>query len=189
MAERDACHRLSGHIQLDDAYLGGENPGGKPGRGSENKVPFVAAVSLDDQMRPRYVRLTPIPGFTLSAIAAWAKDNLAPGASVSSDGLACVGAVSQAACTHHPVVVGQRKPRELPKFKWINTILGNLKTAFARTHHAFGYAKYAASYLAAFAYRFNRRFDLHSLTGRLLVDLAGSQPKPLRWIRSAEVHA
>ena len=29
---------------IDDAYLGGERPDGKAGRGSENKVPIVAAV-------------------------------------------------------------------------------------------------------------------------------------------------
>jgi len=45
MAERDGVHRLEGTVQLDDAYLGGERTGGKVGRGSENKVPFVAAVS------------------------------------------------------------------------------------------------------------------------------------------------
>ena len=31
-------------VEIDDAYLGGERSGGKVGRGSENKVPFVAAV-------------------------------------------------------------------------------------------------------------------------------------------------
>jgi hypothetical protein len=42
-------------VQLDDAYLGGERSGGKPGRGSENKVPFVAAVSMNDVGRPLVV--------------------------------------------------------------------------------------------------------------------------------------
>ena len=45
MACQDATYRLSGVVPLDDAYLGGERTGGKAGRGSENKVPFVAAVS------------------------------------------------------------------------------------------------------------------------------------------------
>ena len=44
MVQQDAAHRLDGLVQLDDAYLGGERTGGKAGRGSENKVPFVAAV-------------------------------------------------------------------------------------------------------------------------------------------------
>jgi len=42
MSERDANYTLSGRIDIDDAYLGGELSGGKAGRGSENKVPFVA---------------------------------------------------------------------------------------------------------------------------------------------------
>ena len=38
MFEREETTKLSGRVELDDAYLGGENPGGKAGRGSENKV-------------------------------------------------------------------------------------------------------------------------------------------------------
>ena len=49
MAEREDHYLLSGHVQIDDAYLGGERCGGKAGRGSENKIPFVAAVSVDDE--------------------------------------------------------------------------------------------------------------------------------------------
>jgi transposase-like protein len=41
MSRQEAARLLSGAVQLDDAYLGGERSGGKPGRGSENKVPFV----------------------------------------------------------------------------------------------------------------------------------------------------
>ena len=43
MAQRDAEHRLNGAVQFDDVYLGGERAGGKTGRGSENRIPFVAA--------------------------------------------------------------------------------------------------------------------------------------------------
>jgi hypothetical protein len=47
MAGQEAAYLLDGTVQLDDAYLGGERSGGKAGRGSEKKVPFVAALSLD----------------------------------------------------------------------------------------------------------------------------------------------
>ena len=47
MFERAQTTRLSGRIEVDDAYLGGELPGGKAGRGSENKVPFIAAVQTN----------------------------------------------------------------------------------------------------------------------------------------------
>jgi len=44
MSEREEAYVLQGKVQIDDAYLGGEFPGGKAGRGSENNVPIVAAV-------------------------------------------------------------------------------------------------------------------------------------------------
>ena len=131
MADREARYLLEGKIQVDDAYLGGERTGGKVGRGSENKVAFVAAVSLNEADRPLRVRLTPVPGFTLKAVAAWAKEHLAPGSAVFSDGLACFGAVTEAGCSHQPTVIAGRKPKEVPEFKWINTVLSNLKTTLS----------------------------------------------------------
>ncbi|MGD3047163.1 transposase, partial [Xanthomonas oryzae] len=47
MAEREATRPLSGFVQIDAAYLGGERNGGKAGRGSENKQPFLIAVQTD----------------------------------------------------------------------------------------------------------------------------------------------
>jgi len=34
MLERDATKRLTGRVEIDDAYLGGERAGGKRGRGA-----------------------------------------------------------------------------------------------------------------------------------------------------------
>lgn len=183
MAERESQHRLDGTVQLDDAYLGGERSGGKAGRGSENKVPFVAAVSVDDQGHPQYVKLAPVSGFTLEAVGQWAQAALMPGARVVSDGLGCFAAVTSAGCLHTPIVVGQRKPRELPEFTWVNTVLGNLKTTLSGAFHAFKYPKYASSYLAAFAYRFNRRFDLRGLVARLIIDVSRCKPRAQRVVR------
>lgn len=176
MAEQDGKHRLGGAIQLDDAYLGGERAGGKVGRGSENKVPFVAAVSLNDDGHPMYLKLHLVRGFTLTSIGNWAKANLLPDSEVLSDGLPCFAAVADAGCLHRPMVVGALKPRDLPEFKWVNTVLGNLKTTLAGAFHALNYSKYAGNYLAAFAYRFNRRFDLRGLVARLIVDVARCKP-------------
>jgi hypothetical protein len=153
MTEREERYVLEGNVQVDDAYLGGERNGGKVGRGSENKVPFVAAVSLSDEGHPLRMKLTPVAGFTLKAIAHWAKDHLTPGSTVFSDGLACFSAVTAAACRHEPTVVAGRKPRDLPEFQWINTVLGNLKTSLSGTYHGFRFGKYAERYLAAFSYR------------------------------------
>jgi len=188
MAEREQRYVLEGQVQVDDAYLGGERSGGKVGRGSENKVPFVAAVSLSDEGHPLRTKLTLVPGFSLKAIEQWAKSCLAPGSTVFSDGLACFSAVTAAGCAHQPTVVAGRKPNDLPEFQWINTVLGNLKTSLTGSYHAFDFRKYAARYLAAFTYRFNRRFDLRTLHKRLLVAAAHCAPHPQREIRIADVH-
>lgn len=188
MVTREAGHVLDGRVQVDDAYLGGERSGGKAGRGSENKVPFVAAVSLNDDGHPLYVRLSPVAGFSREAIAQWAQATLAPGSTVVSDGLACFAAVTTAGCTHQPTVVAGRKPQDVPEFHWINTVLGNLKTSLSGSYHAFGFRKYATRYLAAFSYRFNRRFDLRALPTRLLIAAVRCTPQPQRVIRMAELH-
>jgi len=183
MADRDTGHKLNGDIQVDDAYLGGELPGGKAGRGSENKVPFVAAVSLNAEGHPHQAKLTPVTAFTL---VAWAKTHLSPGSRVISDGLACFGAVTEASCHHQPTVTAGRRPKDLPEFLWVNTILGNLKTSLSGTHHAFHFAKYAFRYLAAFTYRFNRRFNLKTLPQRLLAAAITAQPWPEARLRTAD---
>lgn len=183
MTQQDATHRLQGEVQLDDAYLGGERAGGKPGRGSENKVPFVAAVSVSDKGHPLYLKLSLVSGFTSKAIGRWAKACLVPGTLVRCDGLGCFEAVVDAGCLYRPKVVGERLARDLPEFKWVNTVLGNLKTTLAGCYHARKYSKYAPSYLAAFSYRFNRRFDLRDLVARLIVDVARARPDKEAGIR------
>ncbi len=188
MADREARYLLKGKVQVDDAYLGGERTGGKAGRGSENKVPFIAAVSLTEEDRPLRVRLTSVPGFTREAVSAWAKAHVASGSVVFSDGLACFAAVTAAGCRHQPTVMAGRKPKDVPEFKWINTVLGNLKTSLSGCYHAFDFQKYAPRYLAAFCYRFNRRFDLRTLHQRLLIAAVTTPPRPLRSIRVADVH-
>ncbi len=188
MVEREADYVLCGTVQVDDAYLGGELNGGTAGRGSENKVPFVAAVSLNSDGHPLRAKFTQLPGFTRKAIAKWASSTLSPQSIVVSDGLACFAGVTDAGCAHRPTVVGGRKPKELPMFHWVNTVLGNVKSSLSGAYHAFGYSQYAERYLGAIAYRFNRRFDLHALHNRLLVAAVATGPRPERWIRMAETH-
>jgi len=125
--------------------------------------------------------------FTSTAIEAWSLESLAPGCVVFSDGLACFRAVAAAGCDHVPVVIGGRKPKDVPLFQWLNTIIGNVKTALSGTHHAFDFKKYGDRYLAEISYRFNRRFYLKGLLQRLLLAGIGCEPQPERLLRSAEL--
>jgi len=69
MKETDDRRPLSGVIQLDDVYWGGEASGGKTGRGSPNKVPFVAAVATNDEGHPIAMRMSKVKGFRKTEIA------------------------------------------------------------------------------------------------------------------------
>lgn len=187
MKERDGAYVLRGKVQLDDAYLGGERCGGKPGRGSENKVPIVAAVSIDDAGQPRYVKLATVATFCFVAIADWTQDSLAIGCEVISDGLACFRAVTEVGCLYQAVVVKGLHPIELPVFRWINTVLINLKASFSGTFHALKFDKYADRYLGAFKYRFNLRFNLLTMTERVVHAICNCGARPERISRSAEL--
>jgi hypothetical protein len=99
MASQEASYLLDGTVQLDDAYLGGERSGGKAGRGSENKVPFVAALSLDAAGGPKYLKLDLVSGFASQAICQWAKARLKPSCAVRSDGMRRFTAVADVGCT------------------------------------------------------------------------------------------
>jgi hypothetical protein len=189
MADRKAAHLLEGAVQLDDAYLGGERSGGKVGRGSENKVPFVAALSLDENGGPTYLKLDVVSGFTFLAIGKWAKARLKPGCVVLNVGLGCFAAVTEAGCVHIPRVGGTLKPKDLPEFKWIKTVLGNLKTTLSGAFHALKYRAYGETYLAAFAHRFNRRFDMRALVATLIVEVARCKQVPEKVVRRGHAEA
>ena len=185
---REQPRRLKGRVEIDDAYLGGERSGSiYGGRGALNKSAFVAAVQTSADGRPQVMRLTPITGFTNESITAWAADNLAAGAHVVSDGLHPFKAVLATASSHERHVVGTGKQAaQRAEFKWVNTMLGNLKTALVGTYHWFDHAKYAHRYLAEFCYRFNRRLDLAAMVPRLVRAAATTAPHPLRVLRLSE---
>jgi hypothetical protein len=102
--------------------------------------------------------------------------------------LACFAVVVDVGCNHVSTVVSQRRPRELPEFKWAKTIPGNLKTTLSGAYKAFKYGKYADSCLGAFAYRFNRHIDLRGLVARLIVEVARCEARSRTVIRQVETH-
>lgn len=180
MAEREEARQLAGFVQLDDAYLGGERTGGKAGRGSENKQPFVIAVSTNESLEhPTFAVMEPVKGFDNASMRDWAHRRLAPDAEVYSDGLACFRRVADAGHAHTVLnTPGGRAAIEIKGARWVNVLLGNVKRAMSGRYHAFKQAKYARRYLAEAAYRFNRRFCLRDMLPRLLRAMLVCAPCP-----------
>ncbi len=129
-----------------------------------------------------------VAGFRKSCIKEYAQNHILAGSIVYSDGLACFRALEASGCHHIPVVTegGRPSPYQVT-FKWVNTILGNVKNALTGTFHAVR-EKHAPRYLAEFEYRFNRRFDLPSMVDRLVYASLRTPPMPYRLLTMAEAY-
>ena len=190
MLQRNSIYKLSGDIQVDDAYQGGEKAG-KPGRGAANKLPFAIAVETRDG-RPIYTQLRVVSGFSNAAVRDYAKANIAPGARVLSDGLACWNGFDEAGLEHVAKVTGSGRPTDI-EFKWVNTGLGNTKGSITGTCRSID-ARHTPRYLAGYEWRYNRRVDLPKNLARLARVAVTILPKPYRQIaavrpkKTAETH-
>lgn len=186
MLERERSQPLSGRVEMDDAYWGGEKQGGKRGRGSENKTPFVAAVETTEEGQPVRMKMHKVKGFRKEEIKHWGQQQLEKDSHVVTDGLWAFKGLQDAGIKHEAIVTGGgRKSVELLAFHWINTLLGNVKSAMQGTYHAIQ-SKHLPRYLAEFEYRFNRRFKLDAIVTRLVHASVRTPPMPGRLLKLAE---
>jgi transposase-like protein len=191
MLERERGRVLSERIEADDAYMGGERHGGKRGRGSPGKTPMLAAVQTSAEEDPStrkvvYLKVQAVPDFRGRTIKRWAQRGLARASTVLTDGMPSFNAIGEVVQNHQPIVMegGWRNSRH-PAFKWVNTILGNLKGNLLGVCRWIS-AKHLPRYLAEFQWRFNRRFHLEGILERLLRAAALTPPMPQRLLVLAE---
>ena len=151
MKDAEVARQLHGRVEMDDASLGGERSGGKPGRGSEIKVPFVvAAQTVGMNHEPHRICLSQIP-HRLKDVANFCTQHLARPVKVISDGLACFTAAQQAG-VHEAIVTGSGSASAKDhRFQRVNIYLGNLKSAITGTYRHFKFNKYAPRYFAEFS--------------------------------------
>ena len=121
-----------------------------------------------------------VKGFRKREVEKVARRDLAPGSNVVSDGLSCWPAVAKAGCAHRPMRTGAgKRAAGWASFRWVNTVLGNIKAALVGTYRHVS-PKHAEAYLASFAYRFNRRHQLDSIVQRLAWAAVHTAPQPYR---------
>ena len=188
MKERDDSKPISATlVQVDDAYWGGKKRDGRRGRGATGKIPFVAAVSTNAAGHPIQMRLSQVPSFTKKAIIDWGSKHLCNGSEVITDGLLGFEGLDDAGFSHKVIITGGGPESvKIAEFKWVNTIIGNVKRAFHGTFHAIS-KKHFGLYLAEFCYRFNRRFNLRQLVPRFAYVALRTPPMPQRLIKMAEL--
>ena len=175
-AKAGQAHSTVG-LEADDAYSGGPRPGNKRGRGAAGKTPFVAIVETTAERKPRRLRLTVIKGFRKREIKKLAKRDFATGNAVT-DGLSCWTAVTTAGCDHFPMVTGTGTQA----VKWVPFTWGQHGTRQhqnrARRHLPPHQRQAAQRYFASYAWRFNYRYQLDTLTERFLTPAHGRRRIP-----------
>jgi hypothetical protein len=186
MKLRDDGKPLTLFVQLDDSYWGGKKRDGIRGRGATGKIPFVAAVSTNEEGHPVAMRFSQVKAFSKDEIKAWARIHLDHDCQIVTDGLNCFPALQEAGYTHNVIITGGGPESvKIPDFKWVNTIIGNVKNAIHGTFHAIS-KKHFSRYLAEFCYRFNRRFDLSQMVERFTYVAIRTPPIPQRILKMAE---
>jgi hypothetical protein len=163
MAWRDSQYKLSGQVELDDAYFGAPDRQGGKGRKTTRAKVFVA-VSITDDEKPRFVKMLVVKRLDSRYVAKFAEKEIEPGATVRTDGLAIYNVL--ATSYKHEPIVAKGKPKDAVSH-WVHIVISNAKGFIDGTFHGLD-EKHLQRYLDEFCYRFNRRYRESELFDRLL---------------------
>lgn len=140
--------RLTGEVEVDETYVGGERPR-RGGRGALGKTIVAAAVELR-HMKNRTVvgriRLRVIPDVTSATLTEFVKEDVVEGSTIITDNFASYANLAASGYVH--VVSG--------KLTHVHRIISNLKTWLIGTHHGVS-PQHLQAYLNEYTFRFNRR--------------------------------
>jgi hypothetical protein len=122
MGHRDGIYRLSGTIELDDAFIGGKHKG-KRVRGAQGKTPVLIACE-NRQKKAGFIAMKAVNAVNFKNVNDFVKHHLLAGQHVRTDafrGLNIIDKTQQ----HEPRVTPSNKVDEwLP---WVHIAIGNLK--------------------------------------------------------------
>ena len=83
---RPGRDRLAGAVEVDETYIGGEEPGLRGGRARGKKVLTGIAVEVQDPKGLGRCRMGPLPDASASSLHGFVTDHVEPGARVITDG-------------------------------------------------------------------------------------------------------
>jgi len=150
---RPGRDRLSGNVEVDEVYVGGERAG-KRGRGAAGKA-LVRVVAQADQTRIGRIRLARVVNASQAVLTPAVQGMVEPGAQVLTDGWDGYGRLAAAGYDHQTVraqaIVGDNL---LPR---ANRVAALLQRWLLGTHQGAVAHSHLDYYLDEFTFRFNRR--------------------------------
>ena len=148
--------KLSGKVEVDDFYLGGEEHTGSTGRGTGNKILVVAAIELHDSGKLGRVRLGVVTDASKESLIGFIKNNIEVGSTIITDGWASYASLSNEGFAHE-VYIQTKAVSEEEKLPHVHLIISLLKRWLLGTHQGAISDKHMQSYLDEYVFRFNRR--------------------------------
>lgn len=149
---------LSGHVELDEAYVGGRRSGGKRGRGAPGKTIVMGLAERDGNMKA-----VVIPNVKKDTLRGVVLDNVQAGSVVSTDELYSYNLLTGDGYTHGAIKHGRKEysfyDYRLGETFHVNTVEGfwRLFKASVRSTHVQISAKHMQRYLSEFTFRANHR--------------------------------
>jgi len=163
MSDRDQRYRLSGLIEVDEGYVGGDEHGpGRRGRGAQTKSVVAVAVEHRAEGKPGE---KPVPGFAAlevipdvkgKSLEKFLNDKVKPGSHILSDGWSGYRRLKEKGFEHTAIPLKNQKEDAHVLFPWVHITLSNLKRFLLGTHHKIG-PQHLNRYVGEFSYRLNRR--------------------------------
>lgn len=158
----DGPDQLQGHVEVDEAYFGGRQSGGKRGRGAPGKTILVGMVERGGDLKT--VKAPNVKKATLQAIV---NEHVAKPSALSTDELASYGLASKDGYVHG--IVSHAAGNYVSGPWHVNTMenfWGRLKASIRGTHvHVSG--KWLPNYAGEFEFRFNHRHEPEAMFDRL----------------------
>ena len=177
---RPGRDRLSGSIQVDETYVGGEKPG-KRGRGAAGKTLVVIAAQEDGDATGR-IRLRQVADASGPSLAAAVQAMVEPGAVVKTDGWDGYNGLD--ALGYHRRII--RKTAEVGEnpLPLCHREAALIKRWLTGTHQGAVSHEHLSYYLDEYTFRFNRRASQYrgKLFYRLLQNAVAVEPVTYRGI-------
>ena len=151
--------QLSGTVEVDETYVGGEEPG-VMGRQLVGKALVVIAVELEGKKVGR-VRLRHVPDASGVSLLGFLKDCVVPGTTVHTDDWNGYNGVKAAGFVHQVKSLQGDPERARKFFPHVHLVASLLKRWLVATHQGRVEKEHLQAYLDEYAFRFNRRRSMH----------------------------
>jgi len=169
--------KLSGKIEADEFYIGGQRSG-KRGRGAEHKCAVAVAVERKGKKLGR-LRLQVIEDCSGDELIPFIGCNVEPGSQISTDGWKSYNALGNQGFNHKQIITSKRDGKE-SVLSGVHLIASLVKRLILGTFQGRFEKKYLQNYLDEYAFRFNRRNtkSVGKRFYRIVQQAVATSPKP-----------